>query len=144
MRWNMQLVEHFLEFGTAKAPTIFIKLKGEALSFISFHLFLSPFPYSDQEMLWILLKYHEHFFLVYINWHFKTRTFEASTLESDFLSKILRKKRKEKMREKDLNRETWARFEGHHISTGSTKYLLSIPAHPYPNICNSRVKMTLS
>lgn len=34
-----------------------------------------------------------------------------------------------------LNRETWARLEGHHISTGSTRNLLRIPAHPYPNIC---------
>lgn len=45
---------------------------------------------------------------------------------------------KEKQRTKSyLNRETWARLEGHHISTGSTRNLLRIPAHPYPNICTS-------
>lgn len=42
----------------------------------------------------------------------------------------------------DLNKETWATFEGHHMSTGSTKYFLSIPAHPYPNIFTSTQNKT--
>jgi len=36
----------------------------------------------------------------------------------------------EKGKRMNLKRETCARFDGHHISTGSTRYLLRIPAHP--------------